>query len=83
MDKVVADALREVARAERALADAEMQLRQAWARRAAAFAEAGWLVVFAHDSAGIAPVQRVVVHDQHGSVVNVDRLAAVAAADDQ
>jgi hypothetical protein len=79
MDAVVEDALREVARAEAALADAEAQLREAWAQRLGAFRAAGWTVVYVHEHRAEAISQRVVVEDERGEVVDLDRLTAMAA----
>jgi outer membrane protein TolC len=81
MDAVVEDALREVARAEAALADAEARLREAWGQRLGALREAGLTVLYVSDSYPAPLTQRLVVEDPGtGKTIDVDRLTAEAIA---
>jgi hypothetical protein len=78
MDAVVRDALREVGRAQAALADAEERLRAAWRERNAALEASGWSVTFVHDTHRAPLVQSIVVLDDAGGTVDVAALAAEA-----
>jgi hypothetical protein len=81
MDKVVADSLRQVARAEAALADAEAQLRQAWAERIHALQQAGMVVAYVHEHHAERISQRLVVTDSEGrTTLDLDRMTAEAQA---
>jgi hypothetical protein len=78
MDQVVKDALAAVTRAQAALDHAEIQLREAWAQRLVAFRTAGWTVAYVHETHGIPISQALVVEDEHGDMVNLERLIAEA-----
>jgi hypothetical protein len=80
MDDVVRDALVAVAEAEAALADAEQQLRAAWAERISAFQQAGLTVAFVHEHHAERISQRIVVTDAEGRHVDLDQLAAEVAS---
>jgi hypothetical protein len=79
MDKVLRDALREVVRAETALAEAEAALRAAWDLRIRAFQEAGLTVAFIHEHRAERISQRIVVTDGDRTV-DIARLTAEAQA---
>lgn len=81
MDEVDANALREVARAEAAMADAEVQLREAWAQRLGAFRDVGLTVAYVHDAYPALPTQRIVItNEMTGKAVDVDAWTACAVA---
>lgn len=81
MDDVVRNALVAVAEAETALANAEAQLRAAWAERINALQASSLVVAFVHDSYPAPLTQRIVVTDSAGGrTIDIAQLTAEAVA---